>query len=384
MLEEFEAFMLENILQGVYRKFVKDQERKRQKEQDEQALAKATEFRRYTLSVRYFYRWRDTARELRLSQLRRSGREQMRAYYEAQRAAQLKAQKAEARRAAREKAELAELNRHRPEELMDLLKHKKPGKRRQSDEDALLATGVLSGVGNEREAIAQIVHATPSVNGTVSSQQSKLSRASTTKGGSKTRALREQLLGERSSSFRRSLPPSMSGNGSSPEPSGRVSKVSERWRLKAMGIVQMPDGTAMPESLANEIQYGKKRHSGTGTGTMGPPSSSFIRRASGSDVARLEGAHRLSSSHGAIDTTDFDGTAATNKRKRTTEDDEDASQPGTSNTHKRVMSDAQKLIGELRAMRAEMEEGASWFHDQNERLQSEMISRSSTPWDQGS
>ncbi|RMJ15957.1 hypothetical protein CDV36_004371 [Fusarium kuroshium] len=381
MLGDFQAFMLDNILQGVYRKFVKDKERKRQKEEEEQALAKATEFRRYTLSVRYFYRWRDTARELRLSQLRRSGREQMRVYYEAQRAAQLKAQKAEARRAAREKAELAELNRHRPEELMELVKHKKPGKRRQSEEDALLATGVLSGIGNEREAIAQIVHGPPSVNGTVSSQQSKLSRISVTKGGSKTRALREQLLGERSSTFRRSLPPSMSGNGSSPEPSNRVSRVSERWRLKAMGIVQMPDGTAMPESLANEIQYSKKRHSGTST--MGPPSSNFIRRASVSDLARSEGGHRLSNSHGSIDTTEFDGTAANNKRKRATEDEDDTSQQGASNTHKRVMSDAQKLISELRAMRAEMEEGASWFHDQNERLQSE-ISRGSTPWDQGS
>ncbi|KAI8714379.1 SAC3-GANP domain-containing protein [Fusarium sp. LHS14.1] len=382
MLGDFQAFMLDNILQGVYRKFVKDKERKRQKEEEEKALAKATEFRRYTLSVRYFYRWRDTARELRLSQLRRSGREQMRMYYEAQRAEQLKAQKAEARRVAREKAEIAELNRHRPEELMDLLKHKKPGKRRQSEEDALLASGVLSGVGNEREAVAQIVNGPPSVNGTVSSQQSKLSGTSTARGGSKTQALREQLLGDRSSTFRRSLPPSMSGNGSSPEPSNRVSKVSERWRLKAMGIVQMPDGTAMPESLANEIQYGKKRHSGTGT--MGPPSSSFIRRASVSDLARSEGGHRLSNSHGAIDTTEFDGSAANNKRKRAVEDDEDTPQQGASNTHKRVMSDAQKLISELRAMRAEMEEGASWFHDQNERLHSEMISRGSTPWDQDS
>ncbi|KAM0435237.1 hypothetical protein ACHAPT_003327 [Fusarium lateritium] len=384
MLGDFQAFMLDNILQGVYRKFVKDKEKKRQKEEEEQALAKATQFRTYTLSVRYFYRWRDAARELRLSQLRRSGREQMRVYYEAQRAAQLEAQKQEARRAAREKAELAELNRNRPEELMDLLKHKKPGKRRQSEEDALLASGVLSGIGNEREAIAQIVRGPPSVNGSVSSQQSRLSRASSTaKGGSKTRALREQLLGERSATFRRSLPPSMPRNESSPEPSSRVSKVSERWRLKAMGIVQMPDGTAMPESLANEIQYGKKRHSGTGT--MGPPSSSFIRRASVNDLTRSEGGHRLSSSHGAIDTTEFDGTAAKNKRKRAKEDDGDAtSQQGDSNTHKRVMSDAQKLISELRAMRAEMEEGASWFHDQNERLQSEMISRDSTPWDQGS
>jgi hypothetical protein len=46
------------------------------------------------------------------------------------------------------------------------------------------------------------------------------------------------------------------------------------------------------------------------------------------------------------------------------------------------MSDAQTLIDELRAMREEMEEGATWFKDQNDRMQSELISRGSTPWDQ--
>ncbi|KAF4998200.1 hypothetical protein FDECE_11841 [Fusarium decemcellulare] len=382
LLEDFQAFMLDNILQDVFRKFTRDEEKKRQKEEEERALAEANQFRVYNLSVKYFYRWKEIARERRLSELRRSGRDQMRQYYEAQRAAQLKAQKEAARRAAREKAEIAELN--RPEELMDFLKHKKPAKRRQAEEDALLASGVLSGIDNEQEAVAKIVRKPPSVNSSVSSKQSKISKSSTVRGGSKTQALREQLLGERSASFRRSLPPMMSRDTSSPEPSHRVSKVSERWRLKAMGIVQLPDGTAMPESLANEIQYGKKRQSGAGT--MGPPSNSFIRRASVSDLTRSEGRHRLSNSHGVIETTELDSAATKNKRKRATEDDGEVGQQddSKSNTHKRVMSDAQNLISELRAMREEMEEGATWFRDQNERLQSELVSRSSTPWDQGS
>ncbi|KAF4982907.1 hypothetical protein FZEAL_1562 [Fusarium zealandicum] len=380
LLEDFQAFMLDNILQGVFRKFTKEEERKKQKEEEEQALAEANKFRIYNLSVKYFYRWREIARERRLSELRRSGRDQMRLYYEAQRAAQLKAQKDAARQAAREKAEIAELN--RPEELMDFLKHKKPGKRRHAEENALLSSGVLTGVNNEQEAASKIVRRPLSVNGSVSSKQSKVSKSSITRGGSKTQALREQLLGERSASFRRSLPP-MSRDTSSPEPGSRVSKVSERWRLKAMGIVQMPDGTAMPESLANEMQYGKQ--SRPGAGTMGPPSSSFIRRASVSDLARSEGPHRLSSSHGAIDTTEIDSAAARNKRKRGAEDDGEAAQEGAakSSAHKRVMSDAQSLMCELRAMRQEMEEGATWFRDQNERLHSEIISRGSTPWDQG-
>ncbi|KAM0558577.1 hypothetical protein ACHAPJ_004772 [Fusarium lateritium] len=378
LLEDFQAFMLDNILQGVYRKYVRDEETKRQKEEEEKALEEAHNFRVYSLSVKYFYRWRENARDRRLSELRRSGREQMRSYYEAQRAAQVKAQKEAARRAAREKAEIAELN--RPEELKDFLKHKKPSKRRQAaEEDALLASGVLSGIDNEQEAVARIVRRAPSVSSSVSSKQSN---ASVARGGSKTRALRQQFSSDQTATFRRSLPPMISGNTSSPEPSNRISRVSERWRLKAMGIVQMPDGTAMPESLASEMQYSRKRQSALGT--MGPPSNNSIRRASVSDLSRSEGRHRLSSSHGAIDATEFDTAAAKNKRKRTTEDDGEATQEGQakSSSHKRVMSDAQTLITELRAMREEMEEGATWFRDQNDRMHSELISRSSTPWDQ--
>ncbi|GKT99537.1 sac3 family protein 1 [Fusarium langsethiae] len=377
LMDEFQAFMLDNILQGVYRKYIRDEEAKRKKEEEEQALAKVEQFRIYNLSVKYFYRWKEIARDRRLSQLRRSGREQMRAYYEEQRAAQAKAQKDAARRAAREKAEIAELN--RPEELKDFLKHKKPSKRRQAEEEsALLASGVLCGIDNEQEAITRIVRRAPSVASSVSSKQSSVS---VSRGSSKTRALRQQFAGDQQAAFRRSLPPMASRNTSSPEPGNRISRVSERWRLKAMGIVQLPDGTAVPESIANEMHYDKKRIGGN---IMGPPSSYPIRRASGSDFARSDTRQRISSSHDTIDTSESDSGTTKNKRKRATEDDDEATQErqAKSSSHKRVMSDAQNLIDELRAMREEMEEGATWFKDQNDRLQSELISRSSTPWDQ--
>ncbi|KAF5243225.1 hypothetical protein FAUST_2966 [Fusarium austroamericanum] len=374
LMDEFQAFMLDNILQGVYRKYVRDEEAKRKKEEEAQALAKAEQFRIYNLSVKYFYRWKEIARDLRLSRLRRSGREQMRIYYEEQRAAHAKAQKDAARRAAREKAEIAELN--RPEELKDFLKHKKPSKRRQAEEEsALLASGVLSGIDNEQEAITRIVRRAPSVASSVSSKQSSASR-----GGSKTRALRQQYGGDQQATFRRSLPPMASRNTSSPEPGNRVSRVSERWRLKAMGIVQLPDGTAVPESIANEMHHDKKRLGGS---IMGPPSSYPIRRASGGDFARSETRQRISNSQDTIDTSESDSGTTKNKRKRAAEDDEAVQErQAKSSSHKRVMSDAQNLINELRAMREEMEEGATWFKDQNDRLQSELISRSSTPWEQ--
>lgn len=378
LMEDFQGFMLDNILQGVFRKFQKEEEKKRQQEEEARAIAEADKFRVYSLSVKYFYRWREIARELRLSQLRRSGRDQMRSYYEAQRAAQLKAQKDAARRAARERAELAQLN--RPDEFMDMLKHKKPSKRQA--EHALLASGVLSGVSNEEAAVAKIVQRAPSVNGSVTSTQSRVSRSSTVKSGSKTQALREQLLGDLSAGFRRSLPPMSSGDASSPDSGTRVSKVSERWRLKAMGIVQMPDGTALPESLANEVRYGKKGYSGIGS--MGPPTSGVVRRASIADLARPDGPGLLSGSEEYLSSSGTETASMKHKRKRPTEDDGEATGKAISkvNAHKRVMSDAQNLISELRAMREEMEEGASWFRDQNERLQSENASRGSTPWDQ--
>ncbi|KAK7432735.1 actin cytoskeleton and mitosis protein [Neonectria magnoliae] len=378
LIEDFQAFMLDNILQSVFRKFEKEQNKRRQQEEAERALSEANQFRMYSLSVKYFYRWRDNARELRLSQLRRSGRDQMRTYYEAQRAAHLKAQKEAARRAAKERAELAEVN--RPEEFMDMLKHKKPSKRQA--QDALLSSGVLSGVNNEQAAAAKIVHKVPSVNGSVSSSQSRLSRSSTVKGGSKTQALREQLLGDGPASFRRSLPPMPSRDAGGSDSGTRVSKVSERWRLKAMGIVQMPDGTAIPESLANDTRYGKKRYSGIGS--MGPSTSGVVRRASIADLTRPGGQGVLSGSHEHSDAKATETLAAKNKRKRDTDDDEELARKAASEVkaHKRVMSDAQNLMSELRAMREEMEEGASWFRDQNERLQSESASRGSTPWDQ--
>ncbi|KAI5461243.1 SAC3/GANP/Nin1/mts3/eIF-3 p25 family-domain-containing protein [Mariannaea sp. PMI_226] len=374
--EDFRAFILEDILQTVYTTFQNEQERKRQQEEEERAITEATEFRVYHLSVKYFYRWRDNARELRLKELRRNGRDQVRAFYEAQRVAQLKAEKEAARRAAREEAELAQLN--RPEEFKELLKHQ--ASKRESNE-TLPSSRTSPGVSREEAAASQILNRPPSsVNGSVTSNQSSSSRFSTSKGGSKTQALRKQLLGDQPTGFRRSLPPLSSRDGSRSDTESHVSRVSERWRLKAMGIVQMPDGTALPESLANDSRYAKKRHSGIGS--MGPPASPVVRRASISGLANPSG-HTLANRRAHATPTKADVIAAKNKRKRVTEDDHEQGGETDSKVHKRVMSDAQILINELKAMREEMEEGATWFRDQNERLQSELMSRGSTPWDDG-
>ena len=46
------------------------------------------------------------------------------------------------------------------------------------------------------------------------------------------------------------------------------------------------------------------------------------------------------------------------------------------------MSENEKLIQELRAMREDLEEGAQWFREHNEKFASEMgESQGTTPWD---
>lgn len=375
LLEEFKVFMLDDILRDVFTTFQTEQEEKRRKEEEAQAIAEADSFRIYNLSVKYFYRWRDNARELRLRALRRSGRDQIRTYYEAQRTAELKAQKEAARRAAKERAEIEGLD--RPEELRDFMKQQRVSRR--NVEDDLLASGVLSGLRNEEEAIARIVRRAPSTNGSVISSGSKGSQSGT-KGGAKTQALREQLLRGRSASLRRSLPPLSSGEASNSESGNRRSRVSERWRLKAMGIIQMPDGTALPEAMADEIRYARQARSGSGN--MGPPNGIPARRASIAELERPP-TRPLSASESRVDALKHGMQASQNKRKRSADDDGEPTETNTTkqNNHKRVMSDAANLIAELRAMREELDEGASWFKEQNERLQSELSSRGSTPWD---
>ena len=80
---------------------------------------------------------------------------------------------------------------------------------RHKAEDALMASGVLAGVGNERAAVSRIVRRqwSPSETGsTTDGQASRARSGSSTRVGAKTQALREAMLGSGSSRFRRSLP----------------------------------------------------------------------------------------------------------------------------------------------------------------------------------
>ncbi|KAG6011098.1 hypothetical protein E4U54_008298 [Claviceps lovelessii] len=394
LLDEFQTYLIDEILGKTFATFQKESAEKRRKEEEDRINQEVNRFRRYNLSLKYFYRWKQNARDKRLSALRRSGRDQLRAFYMAQHAAERKAKQEMAKKAAKRRAELASVN--RPGEFMDMLKHKMNGGQTRQ---ASLPRGVaLSSVASERDGVDSVVRQELSRSRSVSNASSNRSGDSlpgslNRKVGAKTRALREMYLGK-PGGFRRSLPSiSSRDSDSSCAKNGRpTSNASARWRLKAMGIEQLPDGTAVPESMARDMRSRPSYYSSLVLGsTLGESSS---RRASISGGA----SRTVDSPIRKMGIPTVDDGLARNKRKRTweegekegegeddgdhdEEEDEERGGAKEKNTgtlatcgrskHKRMMSDAEKLTHELKAIRQELEEGREWFRSQNERLRSE-------------
>lgn len=142
-----------------------------------------------------------------------------------------------------------------------------------------------------------------------------------------------------------------------------------------MGIVQLPDGTAVPESLVNDRRFNRTKRASSITNLP-------TRRPSMSGMSSYGGYTSTFPDHGS---TVLDDAGPTNKRKRVSEDDAgllESESNTRNNSHKRVMSDAESLIQELRALREEMQEGTMWFKSQNNKLQGEIASRGGTPLDE--
>ncbi|KAL2760765.1 hypothetical protein ACRALDRAFT_1053633 [Sodiomyces alcalophilus JCM 7366] len=424
LLQEFEIFVVEHIVRQTFDQFVEDEAEKKHKEEEERDLAEARQFQVYNLRVKYFYRWREIARRLRVKRLRQRDREQYRAALAAMRAKEA-AKKKKAKEV--EAAKKAALERNQGidpvEEFRELLCMKRDDSS-HDHEEALLASGILSGVENEREAVARIIRDqpvsagranstpkknTPNDNGTGSSRLSQSVQGSKA-GGAKIQALRAQFSGSGSGSdnpnshFRRSLP-SMSGISSASSrplspgeaPPKRISRVSDRWRLKAMGLVTMPDGTALPETLANSMRYEGKRYDGWGSFGLDDPATRRHRsRSTSADLgqaaaarARFSQSLNSSGSGAGIGSTlgrqQVNGMSPpTSKRKRTAEEEggEKAALVNGPTTAKRraasndkverILQEARETLGSLKSSRAELDETAGWFREQSEMMQEQM------------
>ncbi|KAF9881192.1 hypothetical protein CkaCkLH20_01342 [Colletotrichum karsti] len=402
LIHEFEKYIVEQIVSDAFEQYHREEEERKRKEEEEKALAEARAFQVHNLSLKYFYRWRTIARNLRLSKIRRQQREEFRIAQAEMREEEIKRKKKAARVAEARRRALEEHGVDPVEELREILQLKKgdePQEDLQAEAEALFATGILSGVTNERAAIANVIQAPsfatppPPSRSTNSLSQSVSAKPC----GAKTRALREEFSSS-SRSFRRSLPP-MSAHSSSSRftpsesPQKRVSKVSDRWRLKAMGLVTMPDGSALPESIANEMLYNGKRYSGLGS--FGLDGTERRSRSVSADLNHAaEARQRFSQSlNGTTSTQAANGISPLSKRKRSRDDDKEATtadeaarvkkRPSSNADVERILREARENLESLRSSRVDLDEGAEWFREQNEMMQAEEMSRASSPWGKG-
>jgi len=331
LMEQFAEFTVQNIVAQAFQQWEREEAEKKRKAEDDLSWGEARKFRTYSLGVKYFYRWQEHSRTRAMRRILSQGKEKLRAYREqeriAQRQAKEEAEKAE-RQARRELRKRIETDGQRLSTLAS------SERRRQSEtEEQLLASGIFSGLRDERGAVRRVMKgdsweaasgADRYAESELDLQPRRLSvstrepagspdSAGSTREGWKTRSLREKfgLEHRRSSSasgsvysstkLRQSLPVVKATNFSRKrsataseeereakrKPASKTSGFKTRhWDLRARGFVPMPDGQWLPESIAKQSRVGDSISSLENTGLgfrpelmEGPPSEYGLHSA---------------------------------------------------------------------------------------------------------
>ncbi|KUI71782.1 SAC3 family protein 1 [Cytospora mali] len=169
LMDEFQEALVEHLVRSAFVQYQKDEEERKRKEAEERSWAEARKFRKYSLRVKYFYRWRGIARKSALKRVGRQNRAAIKAYREGKlaeaRAAKAKAEKEEQARVKRLTASssswLDELEKERALKRARRESMSLDTSRRSSfastTRDALHTTGVFSGLRNERDMAAECV-----------------------------------------------------------------------------------------------------------------------------------------------------------------------------------------------------------------------------------
>ncbi|KXX83171.1 SAC3 family protein 1 [Madurella mycetomatis] len=169
VMEQFTENTLQDMLWEVFAAFQREQEERKRKEEDEESWRLAREHQAYRLQVKYFYRWRDTARSLATKRILREGKERMRLYREEKRLMQ-RQQQEEKEKAEREARRAAKRRLLEDGKKLSLLAAEASAGRRSSiaystnhdhhspedHEQLLLANGILSGLRDEMGHIRRI------------------------------------------------------------------------------------------------------------------------------------------------------------------------------------------------------------------------------------
>lgn len=167
MMENLQDVLVEKLVRSAYENYQKEETERKRQEEDEKSWAEARKFRKYSLRVKFFYRWRENARRKALKKIGHQNKTKLKAYREA------KAAEARAAKRKKEKEEQARLKRlTAPSSWLDELEKDRAVKRARresmslgtsrrsspaSDVDALLATGVFGGMSNQQDAAVNCV-----------------------------------------------------------------------------------------------------------------------------------------------------------------------------------------------------------------------------------
>ncbi|KAI3321958.1 hypothetical protein HD806DRAFT_502406 [Xylariaceae sp. AK1471] len=358
MENQLEEFAVEHRLRTTWEDFKVAEEERARQEEDEKSWAEALSFRRYSLKVTFFYRWLDIFRKRRVIKRIQLEKEKARKWKSPESVAEREAvEQAKREKAIQEAKEL--VGKRTKKHTEEVSRMRESAQSRQSLEDALLATGVFSGV---RDQAAAARHAAqddnvdsegdmfPAEKLRLRSENQRRRRrgllplkrfpeAKAYKEGSKTALLRAISSGTgrdslsmstgslRNSTFSSSYRSSLGFNQS------RVTKSQSNvtdpyWRLKANGLVQMPNGEYLHESLALPMLQEGKRFPGLGdyglppvksyTPSQSPPAGFDLARDSSDSPAptRFRESNRVTRSPSILE-------GITQKRKRGHAEDDD-------------------------------------------------------------
>lgn len=441
LMEQFTQVAVQDLLQETFEKWQEEEEERKRKEEDQKSWEAARKHRRYSLRLKYFYLWRENARTRALRRILRDGRAKMKAYRLKERAAE------KARKEEEIKVETEARRKARSEENIAKLLQWDTGRKSAQlrTEEQLLASGIFSGIRDEREAVRRVIREVSiadaskqqfSAPSSVASSEATMPPPSSFKrDGWKTRSLREKYGRDSSmrrsdrrsnsvsssvitaSDFSRSLPATKITNFSrkryaqdssdeEPSPKRKANGIqSKHWELRARGLVLMPDGQWLPESIALPMQEGKRFKGigdcGLGKGTETPREiQSEGEESIDIDAARSR-LDRLAARFGfskprrpppppsAVSDVAINGAVTPpGKRKRPIDAEEssptfglpgdDGSSPsakkrlvgeGEGDDTQRMVEDTQKMLQELKDTMDQMDEDRPWFREQVELME---------------
>ena len=158
METHLEPLLVENLLKDIWDEYHQAEEERRRREEEEKSWAEARNYRAYSLSVKYFYKWRDGSRKRRRVKRIQAEREKARQWRLPENVAKREAAAKAAQDRVVEEATnlLHRRSRRSAEDSQRLRQSTQSQPRRQSREhsieNALLASGVLDGVHDPRQA----------------------------------------------------------------------------------------------------------------------------------------------------------------------------------------------------------------------------------------